>query len=309
MKCDWNGPTEPAKRAFLAKSVGTGYLSYHAFLTANRLSEFVPPLLGLRDGLLFTEWIPQPSHVATDATNRQQLIDRIASYTAARSSPAASRVEPAQGEGSTSSIMGLTCWRKPSAGPTGPRPRKLMLSRVRRRLAAEMGPRPTLIDGKMRPAEWTAGGGVLLKTDFEHHGMGKNELNIIDPAYDLAEAILQFALPEQEEKQLLARYGEQSGDTLAPDRLFLHKLLAGAVDHGRGHAQCARPESGCPTGGIPSRIHPGLGFFDGARRPPLRPIVPTNQADAVGFATRGARCRRRHRPPHFRLSVHHLGRD
>jgi len=49
---------------------------------------------------------------------------------------------------------------------------------------------PTLIDGRMQRAEWVAGPQGLLKTDYEHHGMGKEELNVVDPAYDLADTIL-----------------------------------------------------------------------------------------------------------------------
>jgi hypothetical protein len=39
-------------RYVLAKSVGWGWLGYHAFLAGHRLSGFVPPILGLRDGIL-----------------------------------------------------------------------------------------------------------------------------------------------------------------------------------------------------------------------------------------------------------------
>ena len=43
----------------LAKSVGWGWLGYHAFLIGYRLTGVVPPILGLRDGILYTEWFPQ----------------------------------------------------------------------------------------------------------------------------------------------------------------------------------------------------------------------------------------------------------
>src|SRR5260370_37265159 len=48
-----------------------------------------------------------------------------------------------------------------------------------------------------------------------------------DPAYDLAEATLSFGLSEDEERRLIDRYVELSGDTGVAGRLFLHKLLAG----------------------------------------------------------------------------------
>jgi hydroxymethylpyrimidine pyrophosphatase-like HAD family hydrolase len=84
-----------------------------------------------------------------------------------------------------------------------------------------------LIDGKMRRAEWIRSPGAFLKTDFEHHGMGKNELNVVDPAYDLAEAILHIGLSTSEERQLLSSYVEQCSDSNVEERIFLSKMLAG----------------------------------------------------------------------------------
>jgi hypothetical protein len=52
----------------------------------------------------------------------------------------------------------------------------------------------------MDAAEWIAGSHGWLKSDFEHHGMGKNELNFVDPAYDLAAAVLDLGLSTNEEK-------------------------------------------------------------------------------------------------------------
>jgi hydroxymethylpyrimidine pyrophosphatase-like HAD family hydrolase len=57
--------------------------------------------------------------------------------------------------------------------------------------------------------------------------MGKNELNLCDPACDLAAAILHLQLSPSEEGQLLRRYTEESGDSDVQKRLFLNKLLAG----------------------------------------------------------------------------------
>src|SRR2546422_567015 len=45
-------------RYVLAKSVGWGWLGYHAFFIGARLAQFVPPVLGLRNGILYTEWLP-----------------------------------------------------------------------------------------------------------------------------------------------------------------------------------------------------------------------------------------------------------
>jgi hypoxanthine phosphoribosyltransferase len=45
------------QRCVLAKSVGWGWLGYHAFLCGERLCGLVPPVLGLRDGILYCEWV------------------------------------------------------------------------------------------------------------------------------------------------------------------------------------------------------------------------------------------------------------
>src|SRR5439155_4320168 len=44
------------KKVFL-KSVGWGWLGYHAYIAGKRLEGFVPAVLGLRNGLLLTEWL------------------------------------------------------------------------------------------------------------------------------------------------------------------------------------------------------------------------------------------------------------
>src|SRR5207244_13557143 len=104
----------------------------------------------------------------------------------------------------------------------------LKRARLQHELARRGGPFPILIDGKMRPQEWITGPGSLLKTDFEHHGQRKNELNMTDPAYDLAETMLHWGLSESEEGWLIDRYIEQSGDAGVTERLFFNTLLAGA---------------------------------------------------------------------------------
>ena len=79
----------------------------------------------------------------------------------------------------------------------------------------------------MNRGEWIIGPQGPLKTDYEHHGMGKTALNVIDPAYDLADTILNLALSPEEENSLIRQYIAESGDTTVEQRLFMHKLLAG----------------------------------------------------------------------------------
>ena len=99
---------------------------------------------------------------------------------------------------------------------------------MKRELAAMQSHEPTLIDARMRSLEWIASSGSMLKSDFEQHGMGKHQLNLTDPAYDLAEAILHWKLSPAEEEELLRTYAAQSGDQNVYARIMLQKLLAGS---------------------------------------------------------------------------------
>jgi len=216
------------RRYVLAKSVGWGWLGYHAFLASQCLGEFVPPVLGLRDGILYTEWLPQSGEPAPDQ-DRETLPGRLASYVAARvrglalASDPGPRLDRLNQKGTdvlAAALSGAYGW-KPAA--------VLQRSQLHARLARRSCPVPTLIDGKMRAEEWVRGPSALLKTDYEHHGMGKTELNVSDPAYDLAAAIFHFQLSETEERALLDRYLEESGDHGVLDRLFFAKLLAGTT--------------------------------------------------------------------------------
>ena len=214
-------------RYILGKGVGWGIFGYSAFLAGHRLAGFVPPLIGLRDGILYTEWLPQTK--AAGSVESVQRIAQAAGYVAARVRSLGLASDPTPTLGPDSQHEGFRvlgnnlckAYRSKVAA-------KLMSGRVRERLSRQMCPFPTMIDGQMSPAEWIVGPSGLLKADFEHHGFGKHELNVSDPGYDLADAILQFGLTLAEEQELIRRYVKGTGDTRVTDRLFLNKLLAGS---------------------------------------------------------------------------------
>ncbi|HTD48252.1 MAG TPA: HAD hydrolase family protein [bacterium] len=238
-------------RYVLAKSVGWGWLGYHAALAGERLSAFVPPLLGLRDGILYTEWLPQgdPAKAESDASvqrasrtplnddaggnaataaDRERWQDAAASYVAARVRGLPMAEDPSVDLVRTGQDKGFDVLSGALAGAYGSKAAAVLKrARLRQTLASRPNPVPTLIDGKMRRQEWITGPGPLLKTDFEHHGQGKHQLNVADPAYDLAETMLSLGPSEAEEGRLIDRYIDQSGDAHVRERLFLHKLLAG----------------------------------------------------------------------------------
>ena len=75
------GATET--RYVLAKSVGWGWLSYHSFIAGGRLSSFVPPILGLREGILYTQW-DRRGPISAAETDRESVLRIAPAYVAAR---------------------------------------------------------------------------------------------------------------------------------------------------------------------------------------------------------------------------------
>jgi hydroxymethylpyrimidine pyrophosphatase-like HAD family hydrolase len=213
-------------RFVIGKSVGWGWLGYHAYIAAARLTPFVPPVLGLRDGILYSEWLPSPQPCG--GHDRDRTIAVLASYTAARTARLPLGSDPSQDVERGDQHKGMTVLAAALSKASGWKPAAILQrARIRHALAQMPRPHAVLIDGKMRPHEWILSRRALLKTDFEHHGLGKTELNVTDPAYDLAEAILYFRLTPAEERALIERYAAASGDSQLHARLFIHKLLAG----------------------------------------------------------------------------------
>ncbi len=217
-------------RYVLAKGVGFGWYSYHAFLAGERLEGLVPSIIGMRDGILYSEFVPG-GNASAYLADRTQLTRLLASYVA-------KRVETltVPGDATRKMCTGI--------GHNGFEHLADTLSRAygykataglrRNRILADLGklgnPRPTLIDSRMRLLEWVDNGSTLIKTDYEQHGQGKICLNVSDPAYDLADATLHFQLSEAEENDLLETYASQTGDSGIKQRIFLYKLLVGTFN-------------------------------------------------------------------------------
>lgn len=223
-----NNNGESEVRYVLAKSVGWGWLGYHAFVTGLRLSKFVPPIIGLRDGILFTEWLTEKPSVVAETHDRKRLIECIACYVAERARNLTLnnyRASDLASEGRHKGfeiLANLLSKAYPLRSLSS-----LKRAWVRQELAEQDSSTPVLTDSKMSPDEWIWTGPRPVKTDFEHHGQGKNELGAADPAYDLADAIFHFRLTNNEATQLVRSYIRASGDAGVKKRLFFNKLLAG----------------------------------------------------------------------------------
>jgi len=215
----------PTERYVVAKSVGWGWLGYHAVLAAVRLAEFVPPLVGLRQGLLFSEWVGPPDRSARRPTPAQ-IIPRVAKYVAARVNRLSLDVGPGIAtlgveSAGWDSLLRTLCL--PYGRFLGP----LFRSRLQASLEHYRSPQPTLIDGKMGPDEWVVSGAGTLKLDFEHHNFGGAQQDVVDGCYDLACAIRDLDMSPADEELLLAQYSRETGDAAASERLPFYKLLCG----------------------------------------------------------------------------------
>lgn len=218
---------EAETRWVVVKSVGWGWFSYHAFLTGDRLAEFVPPVLGLRDGLLYSEWLSSQEHPRR--TDRIRLIRKAASYVAERARTLTLADDPVPDLALENRNLGLEKLTDMLTRVYGSKiASNLRRGRIQYELSRQPTARPTFIDGKMRGIEWILSDYSIYKTDFEQHGLGKFELSSTDPAYDLAEVVLEFHLTPSEEKDLIDHYIEQCGDIGVKQRLFLKKLQTGS---------------------------------------------------------------------------------
>lgn len=220
------GGKSEIKKVFV-KSSGWGWLGYHSYISGTRLSEFVPPVIGLRNGLLLTEWI-EGQVPRSESEAHEIVLNTIPSYLAARV-----RRLPLSGdvwlEGSSYRGTGWDELIGVLRGAYGRYTWPLKMPALRSQLRKYLTHTPTLGDGKMGPEEWILTDSKPRKGDFEHHNFGGGELDIVDPAYDLASAVFEFGLSAGWEQKLLHAYARESGDTTIFERILLYKLLYGSI--------------------------------------------------------------------------------
>jgi hydroxymethylpyrimidine pyrophosphatase-like HAD family hydrolase len=218
-----NGAPPVAKRV-LAKSVGWGWLGYQAFFAGNQLAGFVPAMLGLREGLVYTEWLER---VEGDPCGPP--IKRLSAYVATRATTLRLKEDPTF---AISSGYGWTGWSvliDSLRRAYGPIVGRMKVPALHRNLAEYVCRDPALIDGNMTPQDWVETRDGPCKVDFEHHNFGRTELYIADPAYDLASAVCEFRLSAKDEQELIAHYIRMSGDSTVAQRILLWKVVHGLV--------------------------------------------------------------------------------
>src|SRR5439155_12766827 len=216
---------EPIVVHVVAKSVGWGWLGYHAYLAGTRLADFVAPVIGLRHGLLFSRWVGDLTGPSTDSS-KTVPVATLAAYVAKRTQRLRLSEDPGL-EGHDDSWDGWKVLLGVLRRAYGPYFGRLKADLLRSHLRRFASPHPILVDGRMQPDEWLQTPDGARKTDYEHHNFGPAEPNVVDPAYDLASAIFEFRLDDQAEADLLHRYAHAAADGSVADRVLLYELLSG----------------------------------------------------------------------------------
>jgi len=219
-------------RYIIGKSVGCGWCGYQAYFAAQRLAGRVPPALGLRDGILYSEWVQADESSVANA-DRLRLSNAMSDYVAHRAQVLRYPEDLAPSLARSGSQFGLdilsdTLTNTYRSGLL----RSLNRRRIKKHLVQMTSRVACLTDAKMRAPEWIRSGEGYLKADYEQHGMGRMELSIIDPAYDLADASLALALSAAEDKAFVDRYIAQTGDDDVRERLPFCNILAGQWEMG-----------------------------------------------------------------------------
>jgi hydroxymethylpyrimidine pyrophosphatase-like HAD family hydrolase/adenine/guanine phosphoribosyltransferase-like PRPP-binding protein len=207
----------------LAKSVGCGWLSYPAYFAGKRMKSFVPEVFGLRHGLLFQKWVEGDNLAPSDGATPSVRAALVA-YSAERSARLALTRDPYDSV-YNQAWSGWDVLSRALAPAYDARLRRFAVRRLQVLLRQYASPCPTFIDGNMLPCDWIRTTDGLQKVDFASHAFGKTELNVCDPAHDLAMVFLTFELSPAEKVEMISTYQKLTGDTKVEERLILHKIL------------------------------------------------------------------------------------
>ena len=222
---------EPVTTRIIGKSVGWGWLGYHAYIAGTNLSEFVPEIIGLRNGILFMKWI---DGVKLEADKYpEQVLKTLTSYIIERTKKLNLKKDPKFYPPYTSWgwLEILSILRRPFGIRTG----RLMNDSILKYLENIVTKNPALIDGKILPDEWIERNNEIIKIDFEHHNFGAPNFDVVDPAFDLAGACFEFNLSKEDEDIMINNYIKETGDSSIRDRFILFKLLYALVVNEKVH--------------------------------------------------------------------------
>jgi hypothetical protein len=203
----------------LVEGVGLGYFGDHDRAVSERLGSTPPDVIGVRDGLLFREWLP------ADAI-KTPSVDDVVDYIERRSS--AFR-EP--NDRSLDMAGSQPVWEVASEqiarvyGRFWPLARLLFVDRLVKTLVR--ADRLAVPDGAMQAERWFTIDGDVRKVDVSTRTFGNLDLQTFDPAYDA----VAFAVDHSDDHESVRREFSRRIETLSNEKWLLYELVRLWDDH------------------------------------------------------------------------------
>jgi hydroxymethylpyrimidine pyrophosphatase-like HAD family hydrolase/hypoxanthine phosphoribosyltransferase len=219
------------------RGVGLGYLGRQVLAVADPLSEFLPRIYGLRDGLLFREWLPEQRRLQAELVCSDTAVaDRIAAYAAASSAAL-----PIREDVSIRLVGRDALWQNVASMLSRAfgrlrLPLRPVLQRTAKRLVR--APCPAVAGGGMRLTSWFGaeeGKQPLRGASFEDGAFRASGLTLynFDPVFDLATASIDCDKEGLEEfgDRLRERYEALTSEIVPGERWLLYRLLGLLLDY------------------------------------------------------------------------------
>ena len=214
-------------KTWLLKFAGLGHYGRERLELAQELEKggFTPPVAGLRHGFLVSPWLDRarPLPLVPDL-DREALLDRVARYISFRA-----RRLPASGRPGASPAKLLEMASFNAGEALGPQASEALVAWKERLPEIASLARPALTDNRMHAWKWlVTPEGKILKADALDHHAGNDLVGAQDPAWDLAGAIVELDLSDEERGRLVEMLERSRRVKTPPDQLrfYTHAYLA-----------------------------------------------------------------------------------
>jgi len=210
----------------LVKGAGLGYFGDHALAVDSALRRYLPKMHGVRDSLVYRQWLPAGSRLRLADNRLDDLAREMAGYVHTRHQALPAGADASMrvfGRGAAWEVganlfsrafgRGWFVARVPLVDPV-----------VRRILAVDQ---PSVIDGSTRSSHWFAdegNGGRLCKVDADERAFTHTDLYCYDPVFDLAGLVAEGDGPCVADRARAA-YEELSGEHVSDERWLVHTLI------------------------------------------------------------------------------------
>jgi hydroxymethylpyrimidine pyrophosphatase-like HAD family hydrolase len=207
------------------KGVGLGYFGQHALAVAGAVRQFVPEIIGLRDGLLYRRWLPESSRIGEVAPERVDLVAQaVVDYTMARA--AGTKVDE---DFSLRLVDRGAVWQRAGDAVAQSFGRWAQLARPLSHPLAKALLRvaePSVIDGNMEMSQWfDTGKSGIRKVDFQEREFSSLDVYSFDHRFDLAGCEADLA------DAVRARHARLSTQSIDAETWLLYRLVHAAERH------------------------------------------------------------------------------